>query len=79
MKISGTNNLSKLKVCREVAHRFLLSQEEALAICDHLIETIRKYWDEVCAEAQLSEIDRKLLWQRQFLNPFVMEEYDEES
>jgi serine/threonine-protein kinase HipA len=74
MKISGDNNLSQLKICLEAAHHFLISQKDALGIFGHIEAIIRKYWDEVCDEAQLSEVDRKILWGRQFLNPFSFEE-----
>ena len=70
MKISGGNNLSKLNVCLEAAHHFMLSQEEAKKIFQQIESAIREHWDEVCAEAQLSEVDKNLLWGRQFLNPF---------
>lgn len=70
MKISGYHNLSQLKLCLEVAHHFLLSQKDALEICEHSENVIRKYWDQVCEEAQLKDIDKNLLWSRQFLNPF---------
>ncbi len=71
MLISGNNNLSQLKTCLETAHNFLLSKDEAISIFEHQKEAIEKHWDKVCDEASLSEIDRKLLWGRQFLNPFV--------
>lgn len=74
MKISGDNNLSQLKLCLEVAHHFLLTQREAQDICSHLESTIREKWVMVCDEAKLSDIDRKLFWRRQFLNPFSFEE-----
>lgn len=74
MKILGGNNLSQLKLCREAAHHFLISEEGARDIIEHIEITIRKQWDDVCKEAQLSEVDRKLLWGRQFLNPFSFEE-----
>ncbi len=73
MKISGENNLSQLKLCLEAAHRFMLSQEEAKKIFQQTESAIREHWDEVCAEAQLSEVDKNLLWGRQFLNPFSFE------
>lgn len=75
MKISGENNLSQLKSCLEAAHHFLLSNEDALSISERIESVICKYWDAVCEEAQLSEIDKKLLWGRQFLNPFSFEDY----
>jgi serine/threonine-protein kinase HipA len=76
MKISGDNNLSRLKSCLEAAHHFLLSEEDVLPIFDHIEGVIRENWNSVCEEAQLSEIDKKLLWGRQFLNPFSFEEYN---
>ena len=74
MKITENNNLSQLKVCLEAAHYFLLSQKDGLDICRHMEAIVRKYWDVVCEEAQLSQVDKKLLWRRQFLNPFAFEE-----
>ncbi len=74
MKIYGDNNLSQLKVCRQVAHSFLLSENDAGSICDMIVETIREHWDMVCDEAHLGRVDKALLWKRQFLNPFAFEE-----
>lgn len=73
MKISGDKNLSQLRLCLEIAHHFLLSENDAEKIFEQLETTIRQYWREVCEEAQLNEIDKKLLWGRQFLNPFSFE------
>ena len=70
MLISGNNNLSRLESCFEAANHFLLSEDEARAISDHQINIIEQHWDEVCDEAKLSEVDRKLFWRRQFLNPY---------
>lgn len=70
MLISGDNNLSQLKTCLETANNFLLSEEDARAIFGNLTETIEQYWDAVCEEAELSEVDKKLFWGRQFLNPY---------
>ncbi len=70
MKISGDKNLSQLKLCMEVAHHFLLSEDEAKEIVGRIEAVIHDNWTRVCKEAQLSEIDQKLLWKRQFLNPF---------
>jgi serine/threonine-protein kinase HipA len=70
MRISGTNNLSQLKLCLEAANNFHLSDEDARAIIGHLMETIEQNWKTVCDEAELSEVDRSLLWGRQFLNPY---------
>lgn len=70
MLISGNNNMSQLKSCVEAANHFLLSDEDARAIFAHLIETIENNWSAVCEEASLSEVDKKLFWGRQFLNPY---------
>ena len=74
MLISGNNNLSKLKSCLAAAPHFQLPQDEAKAIFERQREAIEANWDNVCNEAELSEIDRKLFWKRQFLNPSVFEE-----
>ena len=70
MLISGNNNMSQLKSCVEAANLFLLSDEDARAIFAHLIETIENNWNVVCEEAELSEVDKKFFWGRQFLNPY---------
>jgi serine/threonine-protein kinase HipA len=72
MLISGDNNLSQLKTCLETAHNFLLSEEEAREIFGSLIAVIEQNWETVCEEAELNEVDKKLLWRRQFLNPYSL-------
>jgi serine/threonine-protein kinase HipA len=74
MLISGGNNLSRLTTCLETAHNFLLSGEEARAICARLTDAIERHWDAVCEEAELNEADKKFLWRRQFLNPYSFEQ-----
>jgi serine/threonine-protein kinase HipA len=73
MLISGNNNLSQLKTCLEAANNFLLSKEDARTIFDHLIAAIERHWEVVCEEAELNKVDKKLLWKRQFLNPYSIE------
>jgi len=72
MLISGNNNLSQLKTCLEAARHFLLSGDVAHTIFAHLTETIEQNWEIVCKEAALNEVDMKLLWKRQFLNPYSL-------
>lgn len=74
MLISRNNNLSQLKTCLAAAHNFLLSEDNARAIFAHHIETIEQHWDEVCEQAQLSDVDKNLFLGRQFLNPFSTEQ-----
>ena len=73
MLIAGNNNLSQIKTCLETAHHFFLSEEDALAIFEKQKQVIETHWDAVCDEAQLREVDKKMLWGRQFLNPFSIE------
>ena len=70
MLIYGNNNLSQLKTCIGTAHNFLLSEEEARVIFEKLVAAIEQHWESVCEEAKLSKVDKRLLWRRQFLNPF---------
>lgn len=72
MLIIGNNNMSQLATCLKAAHNFLLSPDEANAIIENQIQTITDNWDSVCAEAELSEVDKRLFWNRQFLNPYSM-------
>ena len=73
MLISGDNNLSQLKTCLETAHNFLLSEDEAGEIFGNLTAVIEQHWEAVCEAAELNEVDKKLLWRRQFLNPYSAE------
>lgn len=73
MLISGDNNLSQLKSCLAAAPNFQLSEDKAKAIIHRQHEAIETNWDAVCDEANLTQIDRKLFWKRQFLNPSIFE------
>jgi len=73
MLIVGSNRYSKLNVCINAAHHFHLSADEAHEIIAHQKTVIEENWDAVCDEAKLSEVDRKLFWRRQFLNPYAFE------
>ena len=71
MLIDGQDRRSQVAVCLKAAPLFLLSDGEAIHIAATQIKTIKDQWLDVCSEAQLSEVDRGLLWRRQFLNPFA--------
>lgn len=73
MKIHGDNNLSQLKVCIASASSYKLSAKQAQEIVDHQLEAIKENWDTVCDEAKLPELERNMLWDRQFMNPFAFE------
>lgn len=70
MLITGNNRMSQLKTCLDAAPNFLLSAAEARDIFVHQMDTISYNWDSVCDEAELTEVDIRLLWKRQFLNPY---------
>lgn len=65
--------MSQLSVCLDNSYIFLLSEKEALSIVAAQVNTIIEHWEDVCDEAQLSEIDRKLMVGRQVLNPFAFD------
>ena len=73
MLISGNNNLSRITLCLEAAPSFLLSIDAAIEIVGGQLDTIVSQWDNVTAEASLTEVDRERLWRRQFLNPYALE------
>ena len=72
MLLSGNDNSSRITTCLESAHNFLLSQADAKALVDELRAAIEQHWNAVCDEAQLDEVDRRLLRGRQFLNPWSL-------
>jgi len=74
MLISGNNNLSQLKTCLETANNFLLSKEEARETFGNLTAAIEQHWEAVCEQAESNEVDKELLWRRQFLNPYSVEQ-----
>lgn len=64
---------SRLVTCLEAAPIFLVEPGDALAIVRGQIEAIRSGWDAICNEADVSEVDRRVFWGRQFLNPYAFE------
>lgn len=73
MKIHGDNNLSQLKVCIASAPSYKLSAKQAQEIVDRQLQAIKTNWDSVCDEAKLPKIERQILRERQFMNPFAFE------
>ncbi|ESQ79475.1 type II toxin-antitoxin system HipA family toxin [Asticcacaulis benevestitus] len=73
MIIIGSNNRSQLAVCLQAAPHFLLSEAEASKIIEHQLVAIHAEWAKIADEAELTEIERTLLWGRQILNPFAFE------
>lgn len=75
MLIHGARRDSRLALCLDAADAFLLTREAADAIIDRQIAIIGACYDAVCDEAGLSAVGRDLMRGRQFLNPFVLQDY----
>lgn len=73
MLIVGNDRSSKLSTCLEAASKFLLKPDEAEGLINDQIASIRRKWDDVCDEADMTQIERLQAWGRQFLNPFAFE------
>lgn len=73
MLIIGQDRMSRLSTCVAAAHKFMLSNEEAIKIIQGQIATIKDNWTTVCDDADLSAVDRNYFGGKQFLNPFVFE------
>ncbi|MEH6587686.1 MAG: HipA domain-containing protein [Halioglobus sp.] len=78
MNISGEKKLSQLGNCLAARAAFQLSEEQAVDIIEHQVRTIAEKYPVVCAAARLSEVDQRLFWRRQFLNPFCFYDLDED-
>ena len=78
MLIMGEQKASQLSLCIKAAPLFLLSGEQAVGLIANQVKTIKKFWREVCDAASLTEVDRNLLWGRQFLNAYAFVDAPEE-
>lgn len=78
MLISDNTRRSRLKHCVDAAHHFLLRQDEAMELIKIQIEALADQWDSLCRDADLSDVDKALLWRRQFLNPLSVEGLEDE-
>ena len=73
MLITGQNRSSTLASCLEAASHFLMSEKTATELIEAQVERIRAHWPALCEEAGLSEVDKGVMWGRQFLNPYAFE------
>ena len=74
MLIVGEDRRSRLATCLDAAPAFMLDAATAEKMIAHQIRAVRAAWDEVMEEAALSEVERRLLQHRIFLNPFIFED-----
>ncbi len=77
MCIRGENKLSQLGNCLEAAPSFQLNKGQAMEIISRQVGTIVEKYPKTCLDAQLSEVDQRFFWRRQFLNPFCFYDLDE--
>ena len=77
MQLYGTERRSQLSLCLASSTRFLVNNDQALSIMENQISIIARHWSDVCKEAGLSDVDRKLFWHRQFLNQLAFEGLEE--
>lgn len=75
MLILGDRKDSRLSLCIDAAGAFLLDQESARAIIDAQVAIIRVRFDAICDTAGINPVDRQLLRERQFLNPYAFHGY----
>lgn len=73
MRIYGENNLSRLQTCIDAAPAFLLSSDEAVEHISNLVGSIRGNWEAVADEAELTTVEKRFFWGRQFLNPSIFD------
>ncbi len=64
-------NASQLRLALAAAPDFLVERTEAADVIDAMVDTIRSSWQDAADEAQLSRIERDLLWGREILNEYV--------
>jgi serine/threonine-protein kinase HipA len=62
---------SRLSVCLDAAGTYLLSRAEASDIIDRQVTIIHEEWDEAAEAVGLTAQDKRQLWQRQILNPYI--------
>ena len=73
MLIVGDNRTSTLATSLEAAPNFQLGEKAAKDIITRQIGTIRHAWDDICEEAELTEVERNLFGHRIFLNDYIFE------
>ena len=73
MLITGESRRSTLATCMEAAPNFQLDERAAAKIVKDTLKAVRSEWQNACEEADLSEVDQNLFWERIFLNPSIFE------
>jgi serine/threonine-protein kinase HipA len=77
MNIHGESKLSQLGNCLAARNSFQLSREAAEEIIRSQVIEIKECFPVICQNAQLPEVDKRLFWRRQFLNPYCFYDLSE--
>jgi serine/threonine-protein kinase HipA len=64
---------SQVAGCVARAATYHLSSDEAQTIVHNQQSVIEAHWNDVCDEAQLTQVRRDDFWGKQFLNPFALQ------
>jgi serine/threonine-protein kinase HipA len=73
MLIDGEDRASKIASLLAAAPAYHLAEADAAALIEHQVKTIAEKWENACAEADVTIVDRKLFAKRQFLNDYAIE------
>lgn len=73
MLITGDDRSSRLATCLAAAPAFLLKEADAIEVMESQVVAIGDGWRDACELAELTETDRRLMWGRQFLNPYAFD------
>lgn len=73
MKIHGEAGQSQLMTALRFAPACQLDEIEAAKIIVEQTTCIAAAWEEIVGKANLSAVDKRLFWRRQFLNPYAFE------
>lgn len=74
MMIAGEKRTSTIATCLEAAPHFLLKKKEAIDLIASQVEGIRSHWPEIADMAELTEIDKGVLWRRPILNAYAFQD-----
>ncbi|MEZ5262481.1 MAG: type II toxin-antitoxin system HipA family toxin [Acidimicrobiales bacterium] len=67
----GGRRASRLRLCRESAALYHLTDAEAADIIEHQLTVIGEQWPDAAERAELTAVERAALWGRQILNPAI--------
>ena len=78
MLLSLDDNHSRFSTCITAANEFMLNEDQASEIILQQIEAFVKNWNTLCAEATLSDVERRFFIGRQFLNPYSYQDLNQQ-